>query len=204
MAQDNMLAPLQNMPQLNMPQQYSPQSGNQPKFPRARAAWEGIKRGGGNFLFGSPGGVEQYSTVTPDQQNILKFLQQLGIQGLEDPYAGFAPIAQQAQNDFYQNTVPSLAERFASLGSNSLSSPAFASQLGQAGAGLQQDLSAMQAGYGQQNVQQILQMLQLALQPQSENVYKPRESGLIQGIIGASPNFYQSYQTGNALKALQR
>lgn len=194
MIQGTALAPLQNMPELNMQKQ--------PTFPRARAAWEGVKKGAGNFLFGNKGGVEQYSTVTPEQQNVLKLLQQMGIQGLENPYAGFAPIAQQAVNQFNQQTVPSLAERFTSMSNASLSSPSFISQLGQAGAGLQQDLAAMQAGYGQQNIQQALQLLQMALQPQSENVYRPRESGLIQHLLGAAPNFYQSYQMGNALKNL--
>jgi hypothetical protein len=200
MPQNNMLTPLQNM-QLPIAQGVN-NIGKQPKFPRLRSAWEGVKKGAGNFLFGNPGGVEQYSTATPEQQNVLQLLQQLGVQGLQNPYAGFAPLAQQAQNNFYQQTVPSLAERFSSMGSNSLSSPAFASQLGQAGSGLQQELAAMQAGYGQQNLQQILQLLQLGLQPQSENVFRPRESGLVQGLIGAAPNFYQSYQLNNALKGL--
>lgn len=204
-----MLAPLQNIPnaQPNWLQATTKglnnnQSSKQPTFPRLRSAWEGLKQGAGNFLFGNKGGVEQYSTVTPEQQSILQLLQQLGVQGLQNPSAGFEPIAQQARNDFNQQTVPSLAERFSSMGNSSLSSPAFASQLGQAGAGLESELAAMQAGYGQQNMQQILQLLQLGLQPQSENVFRPRENGLIQGLIGAAPNFYQSYQVSNALKGL--
>lgn len=196
MAQDNILAPLQNMSQ--------PSIESSSKFPRARSAWEGFKKGAGNFLFGNPGGVEQYSTVTPELQNALQYLYQLGVQGLENPYAGFAPIAQQARNQFSQQTIPSLAERFTSMGNSSLSSPAFASQLGQAGAGLEQELAAMQAGYGQQNLQQALQLLQLGLQPQSENVYRPKELGLVQNLFQAIPNFYQAYQMGNALKSLTK
>lgn len=196
MIQDNILAPLQNMAQPNIE--------STPKFPRARSAWEGVKRGAGNFLFGNKGGVEQYPTVTPEIQNILQLLQQLGIQGLQNPYAGFAPIAQQAMDQFSEQDIPGLAHRFTSLGNASLSSPDFAQQLGGAQAGLRRDLAAMQSGYGQQNLQQALQLLQLGLQPQSENVYRPRESGLVQNLIQAVPNFYQSYQMGNALKSLTR
>jgi hypothetical protein len=196
MTQNNMLSPLQNMPQ--------PYASAIPSQPPKQNWLQKIASGAGNFFFGNPGGVEQYSTVTPDQQNVLQLLQQLGIQGLQNPYAGFAPIAQQAVNQFNQQTVPSLAERFTSLGNGALSSPAFASQLGQANAGLQSDLAAMQAGYGQQNIQQALQLLQLALRPQSENLHKPRESGLVQNLLGAAPSFYQSYQMGNILKSLQR
>jgi hypothetical protein len=214
MTQSNMLAPLQNMP---MPQQNMQQGqlltgkNPNPKFPRARHGWETFKKGLGNFLqgtkefaVGTPDTVEQYSTVNPQQQAILQLLQQLGIQGLQNPYAGFEPIAQQAQNQFNQQTVPTLAERFSSLGSNNISSPAFASQLGQAGAGLSTDLAAMQSGYGQQNIQQLLQMLQLGLQPQSENIFRPGQPGVLQGLLGNAGNIYQQYQIGNALKSLTR
>jgi hypothetical protein len=137
----------------------------------------------GNAAFGTPEEVQQHSNITPEQQNILQYLQQMGIQGLQNPYGGFAPIAQQAQNDFYQNTVPSLAERFTSMGNGSLSSPAFASQLGQAGANLQTDLAAQQSQYGQQNIGQILQMLQMALNPQFENIMRPAQSGFVPNFI---------------------
>lgn len=217
MAQGNMLAPLQNMPLQNGPTNWLQSitgklktgKNPNPRFPNARHGWESFKELLGNlgqgvrdFAIGNPGGVEQYSTVTPDQQSILQLLQQLGVQGLQNPYEGFEPIAQQARNQFNQQTVPSIAERFASMGDNALSSPTFASQLGQAGAGLESELAAMKAGYGQQNLQQILQLLQLGLSPQSENVYRPRENGFIQNALGAAPNFYQSYQLSNALKGL--
>lgn len=159
------------------------------KFPRARAWWEGVKEGGGKVLspfVGSPDAIEQVPTVTPEQKSVLEYLQQLGIQGLQNPYGGFAPIAQQSINQFNQETVPTLAERFTSMGNGALSSPAFASQLGQAGAGLHQDLAAQQAQYGQQNIQTLLQMLQLGLNPQSENIFRPGQNGLIQNAILAA------------------
>lgn len=171
--------------QMNARQQYP-----NAKFPRARQGWEKVKTG----LFGSPEAIENVSTVTPEQQGIMQLLQQLGVYGLQNPYEGFEGIENQARNQFNQQTVPSLAERFTSMGQNSLSSPAFASQLGQAGAGLESDLAAQKAQFGQQNMQQILQMLQLGLNPQSENIFRPQQNGLAQNAIltlikSLSPSF---------------
>lgn len=158
-------------------------SNPNPKFPRARDAWERFKQGSGQFLFGQPGGLEQVSTVTPQQQGILQLLQQLGIYGLQNPYEGFEGIEQQARRQFNEQTVPSLYERFAGMGNNALSSGTLTSQLSQAGAGLESDLAAQKAQYGQQNMQQILQLLQLGLNPQTENVYRPGQNGVTQNAI---------------------
>jgi hypothetical protein len=145
-----------------------------PKFPNARDKWEGFKQ----WFGGTPESVEQYSTANPQQQSVMQLLQMLGLHGLQDPTAGFEPIEQQARNQFSQQTVPSLAERFTSMGAgNALSSGTFASQLGGAGAGLEGDLASQKAQYGQQNMQQILQMLQLGLGGKNENIHRPRQEG---------------------------
>ena len=152
--------------------------------------------------------MQQVPNFSPQEQGILQLLQQLGIYGLQNPYEGFEPIAQQARNQFAQQTVPSLAERFTGMGSSSLSSPAFVSQLGQAGAGLEGDLAAQKAQYGQQNIQQLLQMIQLGLQPQFQNVHRPQSNGLIQnailGGIQAAPGIYQSRQISKGIDALTK
>lgn len=184
--QNNALTPLKNMP--NIPQFIPPTPVDSPKqrianakFPRARRWWEGLKEAIG----GRPESIEQFSRLTPEQESVLRYLQQLGVAGLQNPYGGFAPIAQQTTNEFYQQTVPSLAHRFTSLGNASLSSPDFSSALGQAGAGLQQNLAAQQAEYGQQNIGQILQMLQLGLNPYNENIFRPAQPGLARNALTA-------------------
>lgn len=177
-------------------------------FPRLRRAWEGTKKGGGNFLFGQPEGIEQVQNYTPQQQGIMQLLQQLGIYGLQNPYEGFEDISNQAHNEFNQQTVPNLAESFTRMTNGAMSSPSFASQLGQAGAGLSGDLAAQKAQYGQQNMQQILQMLQMGLHPQFENLHRPQSNGLVQnallGGIQAAPSIYQSRQIGKAVDALTK
>lgn len=158
----------------------------------------------GLFGGGENGGVRQTPTINPQQQNILQFLLQQGQQGLQNPMEGFGPIAQQARSQFSQQTIPSIAERFTAGTGGAMSSPSFASQLGQAGAGLEEALAAMQSQYGMKNQQNALQMLALGLSPSFENSYQP---GLGQSILAgsaqAAPSFYQSYMLNNLLKSLQ-
>jgi hypothetical protein len=119
---------------------------------------------------GTPGGIVSKNMYNPAQQAALKTIltkglgsfNQMGMnqpQGFnpsqQDIYQGFAPIEQQARTGFAQQTVPSLAERFSSMGNNALSSPSFASQLGQAGSGMEQGLAALRSQYGMQNRQQL-------------------------------------------------
>lgn len=151
------------------------------------------KSGGkGNFLTGTPAQTKQFQRFTPQQQQ----LQQQSINQLMSllgPMAkqrfDFAPIAQQARTQFQQQTIPSIAERFTAMGGGALSSPAFASQLGQAGAGLEESLAALQSQYGfkeqalRQNLLQTL--LALGMQPAFETAYQP-----------ASPGFAQQFASG--------
>lgn len=161
---------------------------------------------GGLFGGGNEGGLKQAQRLTPEQQSVLSLLLGTGGRSLQNPYAGFQPIAQQARSQFMQNTIPSLAERFTSMGNNALSSPAFASQLGQAGSGLEEALAALQSQYGMQNQRNALSILALGLSPAFENFYQKSQPGfgenLLAGTIQAAPSFYQSYQLGNALSAL--
>jgi len=161
----------------------------------------------GNFFLGAPNRIEQVPRFNQEQQSLLQNLLGLGQQTINNPYKGFEPIAQRATSQFNQQTVPGLAQRFASLGSNSLSSPAFASQLGQAGAGLQEGLAALQSQYGMQNRQQGLQFLQQGLTPQFENIPLKQESGFLQeslpslAKLGARTG--SAYYTGGISEAIK-
>ena len=70
-------------------------------------------------------------------------------------------------------------------------SPAFASQLGQAGAGLEQGLAAMRSQYGMENRGQLLQLLGLGLTPQYQSMSVPGTPGfrdrLMEAIGGVAP-----------------
>lgn len=111
----------------------------------------------------------------------------------------FAPIAQSAQANFHQNTIPSIAERFTSLGNgnNALSSPSFAAQLGSAGAGLEGELARLAAEYGlqKQGLEQgergqqssnLFNLLSAGLSPQFDSIYQPsQKSGFKKFLEGA-------------------
>lgn len=143
---------------------------------------------------------------TPEQQNILNLLLGVGSDAFRDPYASFGPIEQQAREGFHQNTIPTLSERFTSMGGHgtaALSSPAFASQLGQAGVGLETQLAALRSQYGMDTRNQALQLLQLGLSPQTEMYYRPGSQGagpqlLASGLNMAGDYFGQKY-LGNQL-----
>ena len=130
------------------------------------------------------GKLRQVSTLDPQQLARQQRFGQLGAQQYQNPYQGFEPIKQQALNNFHSNTVPSIAERFSSLGSGgSQNSSAFAGQLAAAGTGLESELAALQAQYGLQNRQQALRLLNMAQQPNFENYFQgPEDTALSKGF----------------------
>ena len=134
-------------------------------------------------FFGSKGRLEQFQQYTPDQQSALNQLLSSGLSNLD-----LGPLEEQAMTKFQSQTVPSLAERFTSMGGGAQSSSAFQSSLGRAGAGLQQGLAATRPQLG-------LQQLQFGLRPQFENAYFPGQpgfgeqllSGGLQGLLQLLP-----------------
>lgn len=126
------------------------------------------------------------NTNTPQQQAILDNLSQMlpqGLAGLNLPggQSSFAPIEEQARANFNENTIPGLAERFASLGSGgSLNSSAFGQALGGAGAGFERDLAALKSQHGlqEQGLQSnnLFNLLSAGLKPQFDYGITPGQS----------------------------
>lgn len=136
---------------------------------------------------GKSGKWKQLSTMTPQQQQLGNWAGLQGQQQIQNPYQGFDPIAQRATSQFNQQTVPGLAERFTSMGSSgggALSSPAFASQLGESGAGLSEALAALQAQYGLQQQGLGQSLLGLGQQQQFENYYQPGGHSFLSSLFG--------------------
>lgn len=100
------------------------------------------------------------------------------------------------QRQFQEQTVPDLANRFASMGSGgSLGSTGFRNQLGREGGNLSTNIAALRGGmqqqavpqllgYSQQPINNIMSMYQQALQP-TQNQYKPPSSGPFGGALSA-------------------
>lgn len=98
------------------------------------------------------------------------------------------------QRQFQEQTIPDLANRFASQGSGgSLGSTGFRNALGRAGVDLQTNIAAMRGGmqqgaipqlmgYAQQPFQNYQSLLGMATQP-TMNQYQPPSAGLFGGIL---------------------
>jgi hypothetical protein len=131
--------------------------------------------GAGMNLFGhsKKGQVHQMSPFSSGQQGAM---QQLLSQGLQN--ANFQGIEDRARKQFSENTIPSLAERFTSMGAGGQGSSAFAGSLGQAGSDLESQLGAMRGQFG-------LQQLGMGLSPMYENIYEKGGPGGMQQAGGA-------------------
>ena len=125
-------------------------------------------------IFGSDK-MKKVSTMTKGQQKILSELEQLlgpqgqagqGMRGalglqqqLMDPSSqAVQQFSQPYMNQFNQQTIPGLAERFAGTGAmgGALSSSGFGQALGAAGGNLQAQLAQLKAGLGQQAAQSLM------------------------------------------------
>lgn len=134
----------------------------------------------GNWFSGYNPQVMTSSPFTGNQQNMMNMLGQMGMQGLQTGQMpggiSFDPIRQQAMTQFNTQTVPSLAERFTSMGGGQRSS-AFQGALGQAGAGLYENLGAMESQFKAQMMPMLMQMMNAGLRPQYQQQMIPAQGG---------------------------
>ncbi len=157
------------------------------------------------------------STLTPQQQSYINQLSGVipqGISNLNLPgqTSNFKPIAQEARRNFSQNTLPTLAERFAGLGRNS---SGLQQALGGAASDFESQLAAQQAQYGlqEQGLQSnnLMNLLSASLTPQFDYGLIPGQDSGIRKIWNSvkSPlaqaglNFATGGFGGSALSALQ-
>jgi hypothetical protein len=134
------------------------------------------------YLFGTDPQMFSYSPYTQPQQQYLNNLLSSGAYNQANPYQGFEQLQNQITNQFHENIVPQLAERFTSMGQNALSSPDFTKQIRGGGQGLANLLLQHKINYGQQNREFGFQQGQAGLRPQFETAYTPGQQGLIPGI----------------------
>lgn len=159
-----------------------------------------------DFLIGTQDKLKQVPRLSTQQLGLQNNIGNSAQQLLPQVQQGFdfAPIAQQARTQFNTQTIPSLAERFTSLGAQG--SSAFQGALGSAGAGLEEGLSALNSQYdfanqGQQQ-QLLLSLLGLSLQPQFENIFMPGQQGFLQNAgagLGAGLGLLSGPGIGSAV-----
>jgi hypothetical protein len=140
-------------------------------------------------LIGSSGQLKQLNKFTPQQQGLQnQALGQFGplLQQLQKP-ADIEPILNQRRQAFNEQTIPSIAERFTSLGGGAQRSSAFQNALGRAGSDLETQLAGLQSQVGLQDLnrqQSLLSMLgQIGLTPSFEHFYQQGQSGLLGNTV---------------------
>jgi len=155
--------------------------------------------GAGMGFFGKDK-MGKVDTMTKEQKGLLNQLNQmLGLQGqlgqgyqnslgyqqqMMDPSSeAVNQFAQPYMNQFEQQTVPGLAERFAGMGAmgGGLSSSGFGQALSSAGGNLQAQLAQLKAGLGQQAAQSLMgqygNMMGMGLNAQPFGYTQPQQSG---------------------------
>ena len=135
-------------------------------------------------LFGQGPQYEQIQRFGPERQQAFSQVLQQALSGLQNPSAGFEPFANRARSQFKSQTVPSLAERFTSMGGGGQRSSAFQGALGRAGAGLEEGLAAQESQYGLQRGGQLQQLLGMGLTPQFDTFRNAPTQGLLGGMAG--------------------
>lgn len=133
----------------------------------AGIASPGFRKGAKEFFLGKPEEFGQAQLYTPEQRSAMSKLLQEGMQNFQ-----FGPIEQQARTNFQTQTIPSLAERFTSMGGGQRSS-AFQAALGRAGVGLEENLAALKSQYG-------AQQLGFGLGRQFEPTFRQAQPGFLQ------------------------
>jgi len=147
-----------------------------------------------NFLLGDKEKTQEFKRYNQQQENVLnqllggaqqqlpsgfEFLQNILGQSPEDMQAFERPALRQ----FEQQILPTIAERFTgTFGEGSNKSSAFGQQLGQAGAGLAENLQAQRAGLGFKGLEQLLGILSGGLAPRTDRSFSPRRPGFLENV----------------------
>lgn len=185
------------MPQMSNFQPVPNTINTQPNRIPENESWAGLRnlwQGTKEFFGGTNPTSGVISNLTPQQQFALNTALMQYLQNINPNAFNFEPIANQARQNFGQNTIPSIAERFTSMGAQK--SSAFPQLLGQAGADLDTNLAALSSQHGLQSQGLLQNLLQLGLRPQLEHVYQPGQPGALQGAIGGASAAATKYALG--------
>lgn len=156
-------------------------------------------------LFGTQAKTEKLDTMSPEQKQVFSQLMgflgggQGGGQGgglqqtfaqmmqmLDPSSSAYQKFEQPYLDQFNQQTIPGLAERFAGAGGGALSSSGFGQALSSAGAGLQTDLAGMKSQLQQQTLQDILNLMGQGLGKETfQYQHTPASKGLLQSGLEA-------------------
>lgn len=138
-------------------------------------------QGGGRL----PEGFQHAPRFGSNVEGALDQLLKMSMSGIQQGQGGFQPIKDQAMSDFHNKTVPTISERFTSMGgAGGQSGSGFAQAIGGAGADLEGQLAAMQGQYNQQQQGQLQNLLQMGLTPRNETTFQQQDPGFMQSFGG--------------------
>lgn len=161
-----------------------------------------------DFLLGKKEKTQQFERYTPQQTQILDMLGGGAQQQLPEVFQflsqilGQSPEALQAferpaMRQFEQQVLPSIAERFTGqFGAGSQRSSGFGQQLGQAGAGLTENLAAQRAGLSMGAIEQLKSLLAPALGQRTDTVFRPAQGGALPGLLSLAGQAGGAYLGG--------
>jgi len=148
-----------------------------------------------NIFSGTPGSIQAMPSFSPEQQGLLGQMVG-GLGGEGGPLAGGLQNLQQmlagggeafeapAMRQFQEQIVPGIAERFSGMGAGAQRSSAFGQQLGQAGAGLAENLAMQREGLKSQGLQQLMGMLGMGMQSPFNYMQIPGTQGGLGQLLG--------------------
>lgn len=180
---------------------------------------QGGRDANGNWLTGKQGGFEQINRFTPGQMDLMNRTAQQGYDEFSNPgnfspiqdmlsqvigrnlnnRFNFEPFRQKAEQNFQENTLPGIFERFTSLGKGAQSTGAFQGMLARGGADLNQGLAALEQDYALKNRPldlQDQQLLQQLLGSQQSYALNRRNLGINALNFGTQSPYETAYRPG--------
>ena len=143
------------------------------------------------FLTGTKGKIKSASTQTPEQEQLLKLIQEgitsgegplKDIFGSFDPAAFEAGVSKPALQQFQDEILPMLQEKF--IGGNQVGGSGFQRAGAKAATDLQSKLAQLMYEAQNQQKQNKIGGVNTALGTKAtENIYKPGTEGAVQGFI---------------------
>lgn len=122
-----------------------------------------------NFLMGTPSRFEKIKRFRPGAEAGIEQMLSQALGGLQGGPPSFEPIRERAMKTYHQDIVPSLMERFTGAGAQR--SGGFQEALSRSGTDLSSTLAGMESQFGQQQHQNLMQMLGVGLTPTEETGY---------------------------------
>jgi hypothetical protein len=135
-------------------------------------------------LLGRPERIDRVQRYEDWQQPYFKQMAQQGMQGLQNPTAGFEPMQQETMRQF-SHEMPSLMNRIGAIGGMGGSS-GHSSAYGQAGSQAYSDLmtrlNAQKAQWGQSNISNYMNMINQGMTQQSDPFFRQRQPGFFENV----------------------